>query len=99
MIGLVLKPRRNFLTVPLASISASLLFFLITNFGVWLDPTSFYPKGLFGLTQSYIMGLPFLKNTLMGDLFFTGILFLGYELLLKIAQKYLPNKSFKTYFA
>lgn len=56
------------------SIVASLLFFFITNTAVWwLTPA--YVKDLTGLSEALIMGLPFLKNTLMGDLFFTSSLF------------------------
>ncbi len=62
-----------------ASLMASVLFFLITNFGSFLvDPM--YPKNFAGLTSAYAMGIPFFWNTLLGDLFFTGVLFGGFEL-------------------
>lgn len=64
------------------SISASLFFFIITNFGVWQSLTM-YSKDLSGLIECYIMGLPFLKNQILGDLFFSGVLFSLYELLNK----------------
>ncbi len=57
-----------------ASLAASVLFFLLTNFGSWLaDPA--YPKNAQGLLAAYAMGLPFFWNTLAGDLFFTFTLF------------------------
>lgn len=46
---------------------SSLFFFLWTNFGVWLID-GMYPHTLAGLMQSYIMGLPFLRNNLFGNL-------------------------------
>lgn len=57
-----------------ASIAASVLFFLVTNFGVWLNGL-LYPMNGTGLVAAYAAGLPFFLNTLVGDLFFTGILF------------------------
>lgn len=57
-----------------ASFSASVLFFLITNFHFWLM-TATYPKTVAGLAMAYTAGLPFFWNTLAGDLFFTAVLF------------------------
>ena len=34
-----------------------------------------YPHTLAGLAESYVAGLPFFRNTLVGDLFFTGVIF------------------------
>lgn len=51
----------------------SLGFFVISNFGVWIS-TDFYLKSFEGLYQCYLMGLPFLKATLLSDgLYFYGI--------------------------
>lgn len=50
-------------------ILASLWFYLWTNFGVWLlDSFGMYPKTLTGLIDAYIMGIPFLKYNLYGNL-------------------------------
>lgn len=48
-------------------IAASLFFYIYTNFGVWLL-WSMYPHTLAGLIQCYIMALPFLKMSLLGNL-------------------------------
>jgi hypothetical protein len=62
-----------------ASLTASVIFFLITNFGSWLaDPL--YPKNATGLASAYIAGIPFFWNTLLGDLFYTAVLFGGFAL-------------------
>jgi len=50
-------------------IFSSIFFFLYTNFGWWLM-TNMYPHTLDGLIQCYIMGLPFFKNNLIGNLIF-----------------------------
>lgn len=46
---------------------ASLLFFLVSNFGVWL---SWYPQNWQGFLTCYTLALPFYRNTLVGDLVF-----------------------------
>ena len=84
LIGLWLKKRRKPSNIILGSFLASLQFFLITNFGVWAGGA--YSRGLDGLAQSYIMGLPFLKWTLLGDLFYTGVFFASYEWALRVAK-------------
>lgn len=61
------------------SLSASLLFYLITNLAVWAT-ANWYPKTLAGLMLAYEMGLPFLRYTLLGDLFYTVVLFTVFEL-------------------
>ncbi len=63
-----------------SSLAASVIFFLVTNAGVWLsDPV--YARDLTGLMASYAAGLPFFGNTLLGDLFYCGALFGGYAFL------------------
>ncbi len=57
-------------------LAAGIFFYLWTNFGVWaLDSWGMYPRTLSGLMQSYIMGLPFLRLTLLGNLLFVPISF------------------------
>lgn len=57
-----------------ASLLASALFFLVTNFSVWLE-SGMYSKTAAGLLGCYAAGLPFLTNTVLGDLCFSAILF------------------------
>jgi hypothetical protein len=56
---------------------SSFLFFLLSNGAVWAF-SGMYPLNLAGLTQCYILALPFLEKTLLGDLFWTGVLFGGF---------------------
>lgn len=63
-----------------ASLISSVLFFLITNFGVWATG-SMYQKNLGGLMQCYGFGVPFFRNTLISDLFYTFSFFYGYKFL------------------
>ena len=70
VIGLWLKNHKSAKNIICASFISSILFFLITNFGVWA--VGWYPRTLSGLMQSYVMGIPFFKNTVFGDLCYTG---------------------------
>jgi hypothetical protein len=61
-----------------ASLLASIVFFLVSNFFFWTSGMM-YPKTLTGLGACYAAGIPYFWNTLAGDLFFTAVLFGGYE--------------------
>lgn len=41
---------------------------------------SFYPKTGAGLIECYVAAIPFFKNTLLSDLFYTALLFGGLAL-------------------
>ncbi|HPH86821.1 MAG TPA: hypothetical protein PKV76_00060 [Chitinophagales bacterium] len=60
------------------SLVSSLLFFLISNFGVWLF-SNMYSLTTSGLIQCYVMAIPFNKFSWLGDLFFVVVLFGIYE--------------------
>ena len=76
--------------VILAGFSASMLFFLISNLGVWFTGV-LYPLTFQGLIACYIAALPFLKNTILSDFIFTIVLFAIFE------QKYAVVNYLKTY--
>jgi len=61
------------------SMASSVLFFLITNFGVWVSGTM-YPKTIQGFWECYVMGLPFFRNTIVGDLGYNLVFFGSYAL-------------------
>jgi len=80
LVGMWLRNHRSFQNVVLAALGSSLLFFVITNFGVWAFGT-IYPKTAAGLAACFIAAIPFFRNTLAGDLFYTGVFFGGFELI------------------
>lgn len=61
-----------------ASLGGSVLFFLVSNLGVWASG-GMYPPTFSGLMTCYAAGLPFFRNTLLGDLFFVSVLFGVFE--------------------
>ena len=64
------------------SLAGSMLFFLVTNFGVWLS-SPMYPQNAAGLLAAYVAGVPFFQWTVLGTLFYSALLFGGFELLRK----------------
>ncbi len=87
-LGFWLKKHKKWYTIGGGAILSAILFFLITNFAVWVL-TPWYPKTLFGLIQCYIAAIPFFKNTLLGNLFYAPLFFASYEIVkLWIEEKY-----------
>ncbi len=79
VLGFWLKKHKKWQTILGSSILCAVLFFLITNFAVWIF-TSWYAKTFPGLIQCYIMAIPFFKNTLLGGLFYVAVFFGAYEI-------------------
>lgn len=74
LIGFALRKKQSVGTVVGASVAGSLLFYLITNF-VFFYPVTMYTHDFAGMMQSYYNALPFLRNMMLGDLFYTSVLF------------------------
>jgi hypothetical protein len=68
----------------IASLVMSTVFYVLTNGAVWWMG-QWYPATWSGLVSCYAAGLPFFRSTLMGDLFFTGVLIGGYCVLESLA--------------
>jgi hypothetical protein len=86
VIGWYLSRRLKWYNVAFASLASSVTFFIITNFAVWAF-FNWYPHTLAGLLNCFTLALPFFRNTLLGDLVYSGILFGAYELALFLAAK------------
>ena len=86
-----MKFGRFSLRLGLMTIVSSLLFFLITNFSVWLI-YDYYPKTFEGLLLCYTMGIPFVKNTILSTMIYTGI----FVLVIKSLEKSNIGLNLKT---
>jgi len=86
LIGMAIKKEKNAATVIGGTVFGSVLFFLLTNFSVWAFG-NWYEHSLAGLYQCYVLALPFFKNSLAGDLFYTAALAGSYELALAYMKK------------
>lgn len=96
LVGQGLKNRVSPITVPAAAIAGTAIFFLMTNFAVWLDPImgDIYPRTAAGLAQCYIAAVPFARNQLLSDLFFSAVLFGSYAWL--VSKSASPAVSSRT---
>jgi hypothetical protein len=74
LLGGKLKEKAGSLRVGGAALAASVSFFLLSNFAVWVV-WEMYPKTLAGLAACYVAALPFFRHSLAGDLFFTVVFF------------------------
>jgi hypothetical protein len=82
LLGWSLQNRASLKTLLPASIAASLIFYFVTNCVSWVYEPG-YPKTFAGFVQAQTIGLPvyngttpawmFLRNSLLGDLFFTAL--------------------------
>src|SRR5688572_5997214 len=79
LFGMTLRNTNNWLRIPLGALGGGLIFYIVSNFGVWAEG-KLYAQTLQGLANCYIAGLPFLKMSLLADLVFSAALFGAYAL-------------------
>ena len=72
MILIVISNSKNYIYMMFVG---PLIFFIITNFGVWLH-SSYYTKSINGLTQCFYMAIPFFKNTILSTFFYCILILL-----------------------
>jgi hypothetical protein len=87
--GVFLRRTSNPLVIGGTALLASIAFFIVSNFGAWLEQALPYPLTLAGLMDCYAMGLPFYKGTLIGDVAITSGIFAAQAYLAKV---YFPNE-------
>jgi len=87
IIGTKMK-KSNTGSITLSSLISATIFYIITNFAVWLNGIM-YPTNLSGLISCYISAIPFFGYTLLSTFLFSFILFGLYSLL----EKYIFSKE------
>ena len=96
-----LLPKLTALRLVATTFLASLAFFVLSNFGTWLF-RDMYPHTFAGLLSCYYSAIPFYKaelfgsfffNTIMGNMFYTGLLFGAYALLKPVFVKEGPGSE------
>jgi len=66
------------LRIAATTLIGSVSFFVISNFAVWMV-WHMYPKTIGGLMTCYVAGMPFFRNAVASDLFFSAAFFgIGY---------------------
>lgn len=92
ILGTWLRTHKKLGNIILATLAGSILFFITTNFCVWAFGTM-YSHNVAGLMQSYYMALPFLRNSLLSDLFYVGIFLSIAELSIKYLKVAKESKA------
>lgn len=84
-IGYLLRNRVSLVNVTAGALAGAVVFYLVTNFGVWIEGT-LYPHTLQGLAACFTAGIPFFRYTILGNLVYCGALFGSFEM----ARRYIP---------
>ncbi len=79
-LGSKARTHKRFTLIASITLASSIVFYLATNAMVWGFGT-LYPKTVSGLMESYYLALPFFRNSLLSDFFYTGVLVGGIELI------------------
>ena len=78
-IGVQLRNRISVPSVAIGTLASSVIFFVVTNFGVWLTGLM-YPLTGAGLIACYVAAIPFFQYSLLGNAVFVLALFGGFAL-------------------
>ncbi|MFZ1081634.1 MAG: DUF6580 family putative transport protein [Candidatus Kryptoniota bacterium] len=78
-LGLTMQARVSTIRIAGFSVVGAVLFFILTNFGMWIIPNSIYPKTFTGLVECYTMAIPFFGNTFLSALIYSAVMFGVYE--------------------
>ena len=82
LLGMSLRDRVTAGRTAGVAVLATAMFFVLSNFQVWLGGDGVtYPKSLAGLVACYVAAIPFALTMLLGNLFYSGVLFGAWELM------------------
>lgn len=79
LLGMSMRNKSDWFRVPAGAIGSAIIFFVISNFGVWVEGR-LYPHTIQGLIDCYVAAIPFLKTSFLADLFYGMALFGSYAL-------------------
>jgi hypothetical protein len=78
-LGMNMRNDKSVLRIGASSVSASVLFFIITNFMVWMSgfytTPALYATNFSGLVTCYVAAIPFFTPSAAADLFYSSALF------------------------
>lgn len=84
LIGVALRKSSGMTKILAGSLLSSLVFFVVTNFGVWL--VGWYPQNMQGLSSCFIAAIPFFRYFLSGTLIYSAVFFGSFALAEKWAK-------------
>ena len=78
-LGFILRKRVQRQTIMVTSLVGSMIFFFVTNLGVWTS--GYYGYSMNDMLTCMVAGIPFFRGTVMGDLFYNLVLFGSFSLI------------------
>jgi hypothetical protein len=78
-LGRKIRAHQTVANIAAGALGSSVFFFLFTNFVTWARG-HMYTHDLAGLAACYVAAIPFFQNQILGDAFYTAVLFGGYAL-------------------
>lgn len=92
LIGMTLRDRVRPVFVLSAAFANAMVFFIVSNFGVWLSELNGYQKSFAGLLECYYMAIPFFGNSVAADVFYCSLFFGLYQAIMA----YLPSRALES---
>ncbi len=87
--GVTMNNKVSIMKIGGFSLAGAVLFFMLTNFGVWIVPNSLYPRTFAGLVECYVMAIPFFGNTIYSAVIYSALMFGAYE----AAERFVFSRS------
>jgi len=84
-LGRLIRDRTGAGMIAAAALASSFSFFVITNFMVYATG-NMYPHSASGLWACFLAGIPFYRNQVLGDAFYTVAIFGGYALIQRLNE-------------
>ena len=85
-LGFWIGDKRTPSRIASATFIGSVLFFAVTNLAVWLF-SGMYSRDLTGFSTCFTLAIPFFRNTLLGDAFYSAALFGSFA----VAERAIPS--------
>ncbi len=85
LMGTFIRKNKSAMRIAGMSLAASFVFFVISNFGVWV--MGWYPQNMKGLIDCYVMALPFLRDFTVSTLIYSILFFSAYELVARLVKE------------
>ncbi|WP_165231443.1 DUF6580 family putative transport protein [Aquisphaera insulae] len=83
------RSKADLYLVPGLAVAGSLIFFVLSNLGSWIDLPGLYTRDLAGLMDSYWKAIPFYRNSFLADLVVAPVVF-GAGYLVERAYRRMP---------
>lgn len=92
LLGNYLQKNYSYFSALNLSLISALFFFAFTNWAVWFFGT-WYSADISGLQQSYLLAIPFFKNTLLSNFVYSAFFFGAYQISLSYQKNIIISQK------